>query len=164
MNLIFEPLTERHDVTSFRSGATYLDEYLKNDALAEQSKDYARSFVALDSDNGAEQVVGYFTLKLSPQSLPQLSDDWVCVAELACLARDKSVTGQGVGTALLFQALQFLGEISQRIGFPEVYLYATTEGIPLYESHGFIRISEERKAYFMSLTELKAILSASVHI
>ena len=46
--ILFEPLTERHDIETFRSGGSYLDYYLQNEALGEQANDLARTFVAVD--------------------------------------------------------------------------------------------------------------------
>ena len=156
--IFFEPLTERHDVQTFRSGGGYLDYYLQSEALGEQSDDLARTFVAVDTDGKPEKVIGYFTLKLTPQYVPQASGEWIALAELACLARDSAWRGLGLGSALLLEALRYIEEISRRVGFPGVFLYATEEGIPLYESVRFKRISPDLKAYFLNLAELRQIV------
>jgi GNAT superfamily N-acetyltransferase len=157
--ILFEPLSEQHDFQTFRSGGGYLDYYLQNDALREQARDLARTFVAVDTDGKPEKVIGYFTLKLTPQYVPQASGEWVALAELAYLARDSSWRGLGLGSALLLEALRYVEEISRRVGFPGVFLYATEEGMPLYEGVRFKRISADRKAYFLGMAELREVVA-----
>jgi GNAT superfamily N-acetyltransferase len=162
--IVFEALSDRHDLSRFRSGAGYLDHYLQNQALAEMHSDLARTFVAIDAEGNPARPIGYFTLKATGQYVPPIegiedaSDAWLHMAELAFLARDESWRGTGLGGILLVEALCYVEEAARRIGLPGVFLYATSEGIKLYEAYGFRRLSEQTKAFYLPLREVKSIL------
>lgn len=161
--IAFEALTEQHDTSRFRSGGTYLDEYLRGDALRDQENDLALTFVALDMEEDPNIAIGFFTLRAIGQYIPPLpgaegaSDKWLHPAELAFLARHESRRGTGLGAVLLVEALRCVEEASRRIGLPGVFLYATNEGVNLYNRYGFRRLSE-KKEFYLPLRDVRAIV------
>lgn len=165
--LHFELLAESHEVDSFRSGNTYLDEYLRLNALSEMQRDLARTFVSLDTDEeGKAQKVGYFTLKSTAQYIPSLRDDipekYLHPAELACLARNLTYRGQGIGSVLLIEALRCVVQASHFVGLPGLWFIAIEEGIHLYELFGFLQIYPDRREFFLPMSDIRAIVAFRV--
>jgi hypothetical protein len=159
----FEPLSELHNVSSFNSRFTFLDDYLKKDALTDARKGLAKTFVAIDSlAEGGEEVIGYFTLACTAQYIPAVRDDveesYLYPAELKYLARDFSRYGQGVGDALLIEALRCVNFAAHYVGMPGLFLYASSEGAVLYERFGFLRLYPDKREYYLPIEDIRAIV------
>lgn len=105
-----ERLDETHHRETVRCGVPQLDIWFRDHALAAQRQDTARTFVLID-DTG--QVVGYYSLTMgnvaaaeAPRRLVRgLPRHPVPILLLARLAISQTHQSQGLGVALLFEAL-----------------------------------------------------------
>jgi ribosomal protein S18 acetylase RimI-like enzyme len=161
--IIFELLTERHDVSRFRSGNTILDNYLRHEALREQADDIARVFVAIDTEEDATSPAGYIALKttgcfVSKRSDTVPSDTFLYPAEIGCLARDLRWRGKGLGELLVMEAMSRIERTSHEIGLPGIYLNATREGASLYERFGFQQMPEQEQDYYIPMVAVRELL------
>lgn len=123
------PIDDRHVVTGFASGKPPLDEWLKDMARYNQEQGYARTFVIADE---RYNVVGYHSLcagmihrndvsrsvkgSKAPTELP--------VAVLARLAVAHAHQGNGLGQALLKNALLSIVSAAQLVAFRGVVVHA----------------------------------------
>lgn len=123
------PISEQHIIDGFDSGKPTLDNWLKDMALYNQAQGYTRTFVIADENH---HVVGYHSLcagmihrsdvsrtvkgSKAPTELP--------VAVLARLAVTREHQGNGLGPALLKNALISIVSASQVVAFRGVVVHA----------------------------------------
>jgi predicted N-acetyltransferase YhbS len=135
----------RHDVTAFTCGDVSLDVWLHEQASAANARGTARTWVWRDK-SGA--VVAYYALaahKVGRAQVPTAAGRGgpaeipsVLLARLA-LARD--LHSQGLGTALVSDALERIVDATQTVGARLVVVDAMSEGVAtFYERLGFRRI------------------------
>ena len=137
-----EPLTERHDVEGLDCGVKALDRYLKLQALRDQQADKAQTMVA-----GQEgRVVAYFSLAAAsvepdaatPRAAKAQGSQPIPAILLARLAVDRSEQAQGLGRAMLLQALARSAQAADAIGARVVLVHAKDERVRgFYEHFGF---------------------------
>src|SRR5205809_2362640 len=108
-----EPLAARHDVTRFANGLhPSLDQWLRERALASEGLS-ARTYVVCTTEE-AELVVGYFSIAAAVEQRAALPSaklrrgmpEQVPLLLIGRLAVDAEWRGQGVGSALLSDALR----------------------------------------------------------
>ena len=105
-----ERLDDTHDRSSFRCGVAALDTWFADHALAAQRQDTARTFVLVGDGH---RIVGYYSLTMGsveragapPRLVRGLPRFPVPIVLLARLAIDQNFQAQGLGTALLYEAL-----------------------------------------------------------
>ena len=140
-----EPLDPgRHHLTDFECGTPALDRWLRAYAGQPQRRDVARTFVAVDE---GLPVLGYYTLvagqiehvTASEAARAGVSRHYpipVCV--LARLAVTSSWQGQGLGSALLRDALRRVLGAAEEIGIRAVLVHAIDEDAGgFYRRYGF---------------------------
>src|SRR5687767_14340045 len=121
-----ERLAKSHDRSRFDCGEPSLNTWLALRAGQFERKDLARTFVATSDDPA--RVLGYYALsthrimsEFLPESeskgLPRLD---VPVVLLGRLAVDLTVRRQGLGSALLIDALRRILHVSNQIGIRAV--------------------------------------------
>jgi GNAT superfamily N-acetyltransferase len=107
-----EPLTSVHDRLHFQSGAPALDQYLRQQASQDIKRHITTCFVAVHVETG--KIAGFYTLAAASIALDALEPEIikklprypvVPAALLGRLAIDQSCQGQGLGSALLSNAL-----------------------------------------------------------
>src|SRR4029450_9950109 len=110
MELISEPLSDQHILSSFSCGNDSLDRWLRTSALRGEAQDTGRTWVIHEGDGVG---VGYYTLaghvlhrRLLTKSQAHSLPAEVPAILLAKLAVDTSLQGQGVGRDLLLEALE----------------------------------------------------------
>jgi len=122
-----EPLTPAADVCDFSCGVALLDDALRHEAQKASSPrdDVVRStFVALHEG----RVVAYFTQRLcfvrraADEAGTETDADTVPIIQLQRLAVDRSAQGQGVGSALLRQAVLRAESLAGRCGAPALWV------------------------------------------
>lgn len=143
----FDPT--RHDVTGFSCGNELLDRWLVRYAGQNQRRDAARTFVAATTD---QRVYGYYTLlagqldhhEATPETSKGLSQRFpIPVAILARLAIDAGQHGQGIGAALLNDALMRVVRASDQVGVRAVVVHAVDKNASsFYQRFGFRALSE----------------------
>lgn len=135
-------LTRSHDRNVFDCGVPALNEYLKHYALQNQKKHAARSYVA----TRAKRVVGYYTLaygSVAPDEAPPsvkagLAKHRIPVILLARLAVDVTERGQGLGAALLKDALVRTLQAAEIAGLRAMIVHAKDDAAKrFYEKYGF---------------------------
>ena len=134
-----EPLSDRHQLTSFDSGIPSLDDWLKRRAVHNQASGASRTFVTCENDT----VVGYYALASSavaPAATPgrfrRNMPDPVPVVVLGRLAVARSHQGKGLGRALFQDAARRVIHASEAIGIRGMLVHA---------------ISEEAKTFYLRL-------------
>lgn len=137
-----EPLNAGHRVQDFDCGVASLNDYLTRQALADQRADKSRTYVVA-SDDG---VIGYFTLaaaSISPRDATERAMKGQGVQAipavlLARLAVDSRFQGQGIGEALLIEALARSATAADVIGARAVLVHAIGDPARgFYTRYGF---------------------------
>ncbi len=153
----------RHDVTGFSCGNELLDQWLIRYAGQNQRRDAARTFVAATTD---QRVYGYYTLlagqlahhDATPETSRGLSQHFpIPVAILARLAVDAGQQSQGIGAALLNDALVRVVHASEQVAVRTVLVHAIDENASsFYERFGFQALSQAPRTLMVSLPTLRA--------
>lgn len=137
-----EPLKPDHDLAEFDCSIPALNEYLATQALADQRADKTRTYVALRG----RRVVAFFSLAASSVEPEDPTDraskgqgrHAIPVILLARLAVDSSEQGQGLGEAMLLEALARCARAAAAIGAQAVLVHAKDEGArAFYTRYGF---------------------------
>jgi predicted N-acetyltransferase YhbS len=109
VQFVAEQLSDAHDLGGFGSGQPGLDRWLVEHALAAATRRTARTFMwhAGDRVVGAYYVLNADVLQRDelPRSLGRGGPRQIPAVLLARLALDRSLHGQGLGGALLAEAL-----------------------------------------------------------
>jgi GNAT superfamily N-acetyltransferase len=142
-----EPLHNRHDLSRFVSGQPGLDQWLREHARGAAARRTGRTFVWLDADRS---VIAYYTIAAHlveradlPRSIGHGSPDRIPAVLLARLALDKRLHGQGLGGALLADALERIVAATEVVAARFVVVDAIDErAASFYEHHGFRRIPD----------------------
>jgi len=121
-----EPLTDDHLTDTFSSGAPTLDTWLKRKAGANQASGASRTYVLYRG----QRVVGFYVLaagsvshNLAPRKLKQNMPNPVPVIVLGRLAMDASEQGNGLGRALLRDAVLRITAAAHEVGIEPPQLY-----------------------------------------
>jgi GNAT superfamily N-acetyltransferase len=152
----------RHDVTGFSCGNELLDRWLVHYAGQNQRRDAARTFVAATTERC---VYCYYTLlagqldhhEATPETSKGLSQHFpIPVAILARLAVDLSEQGQGLGAALLNDALVRVIRASEQVAVRAVVVHAVNEkASSFHERFGFQALSAAPRTLMVTLDDLR---------
>ena len=150
------PLDAAHDRTTFNSGSKPLDRYLQEQVTQDVRRRVAACFVALAD---GQRIVGYYTLASASLLLADLPASTgkklpryptVPAVRMGRLAVDQTLKGQGLGGALLADALD-------RTARSEIAAYALMvdakdeAAAAFYRHHGFIALSDLPLTLFLPL-------------
>jgi len=158
-----EPLTAAHDIKDFDCGKQELTEWLRRHALQNQQVGASRVYVA----HQAGRVVGYYALaagSVEPEEAPErikkgLARYPIPVILLARLAVDVSERGQGLGAALLKDALKRTASAADEIGARAVLVHAKdAEAKAFYRHFDFEPSPSDPLHLFLLMKDLRAIL------
>jgi GNAT superfamily N-acetyltransferase len=154
---------DRHDVTGFSCGNELLDRWLVRYAGQNQRRDAARTFVAVKD---AGRVHGYYALlagqldhhDATAETSRELSRHFpIPVAIIARLAVDVSQQGQGVGAAMLHDAIVRIVRASEEVAVRAVVVHAVDENaVSFYERFGFRALSSTPSTLMAPLLALRA--------
>lgn len=136
-----QPLSESHELGSFDSGVSVLDDWLRRRARANQVSGASRTYVVAEGD----RVVGYYCLASgalattgAPGKLRRNMPDPIPMAILGRLAIDRRWQGKGIGLALLQDAVLRTRRAAQILGIRGLLVHAISdEARRFYERHGF---------------------------
>lgn len=152
----------RHDVVGFSCGNEVLDRWLLHYAGQNQRRDAARTFVARSSD---QRVYGYYALLAGQLDHHQATTDTrkglsrnfpIPVAILARLAVDISQQGQGIGAALLKDALVRAVRASDQVAVRAVVVHAIDlNASAFYEHFGFRALSLSPRTLMVTVPALR---------
>lgn len=137
------PLTERDDCSAFDCGEPSLNDWLRRKALANQISGASRTFVI--TRTGASQVLGYYALAAgavshaeSTSAIRRNMPDPIPVMVLGRLAIDLSSHGQGLGSALLKDAILRTLNVAENAGIRALLVHALNDKArEFYLHHGF---------------------------
>lgn len=166
--IVIEPLSKRHDRSTFSSGEPALDDWFRDRAGQDEKRNVARVFVAIDA-NGT--VAGFYSLgsfgvaisdlpEIIARKLPRY--DLIPAALIGRLARDLRFRGKGVGEFLLADAVRrILAAAPSLAVFAIVVEAKNKEAVAFYESFGFMRfVSRPRRLYLPALSAAAALAKA----
>jgi GNAT superfamily N-acetyltransferase len=136
-----EALTPRHDLSGFDCGEQSLDDWLRKRALANQTSGASRTYVLC----AGAKVVGYYALAAGAVAQQEATGrvkrnmpDPVPVMVLARLAVDRKYQGQGIGVALLRNAILRTLQASEIAGIRAILVHAISDAArKFYEKSGF---------------------------
>jgi GNAT superfamily N-acetyltransferase len=148
-------LTKEHSLVDFSSGVASLDDWLKRRAYPNQLSGASRTYVVSDG----QRVVGYYCLASgvlalsdTPGPLRRNMPDLVPMAILGRLAIDKLMQRQGLGVALLQDAVLRTAQAGGIIGIRGLLVHAISdEAKAFYEYHGFIASPTHPMTLILSL-------------
>jgi ribosomal protein S18 acetylase RimI-like enzyme len=150
------PLDAAHDRTTFNSGSKPLDRYLREQVTQDVRRRVAACFVALAD---GQRIAGYYTLASASLLLADLPASTgkklpryptVPAVRMGRLAVDQTLKGQGLGGALLADALD-------RAARSEIAAYALMvdakdeAAAAFYRHHGFIALPDLPLTLFLPL-------------
>ena len=154
------PLDAAHDRTMFNSDSAPLNRYLREQVTQDVRRRVATCFVALAD---GQRIAGYYTLasaSLLLADLPASSSKklprypTVPAVRMGRLAIDQAFKGQGLGGALLADALD-------RAARAEIAAYALMvdakdeSAADFYRHHGFIALPDSPRTLFLPLATIR---------
>ena len=155
-------LSGAHDRAAFNSGSAPLDRYLREQVTQDVRRRVAACFVATTD---GDRIAGYYTLASASLLLAELPASTgkklpryptVPAVRMGRLAVDQGFKGQGLGGALLVDALG-------RSARSEVAAYALMvdakdeAAAGFYKHHGFIALPDSPRTLFLPLTTVQAV-------
>lgn len=155
------PLDAAHDRTGFHSGSDPLDRYLREQVTQDIRRRVAACFVALADQ---QRIAGYYTLASASLMLADLPASTarklpryptVPAVRMGRLAVDQAFSGQGLGGALLADALD-------RATRSEIAAYALMvdakddQAAAFYDHHGFIALPDSPLTLFLPVATAQA--------
>lgn len=155
-------LNSAHDRTTFNSGSAPLDRYLREQVTQDVRRRVAACFVATTD---GKRIAGYYTLASASLLLAELPASiakklprypTAPTVRMGRLAIDQGFKGQGLGSALLADALV-------RAARSEVAAYALMvdakddAAANFYRHHGFIALPDSSRTLFLPLATVQAL-------
>jgi GNAT superfamily N-acetyltransferase len=157
-------LTTAHVLESFACGVPVLDEWLKRRAALNNESGASRSYVVCQGT----VVVGYYCLATggvtrvtAPGSIRRNMPDPIPVIVLGRLAVDQRFQGQGVGRALLRDAILRVLQVADSVGVRAILVHAISdEAKRFYQTNGFLASPIEPMTLCLPLETARAALAA----
>jgi ribosomal protein S18 acetylase RimI-like enzyme len=157
---LLAPFDAAHDRTAFRSDSEPLNRYLKEQVSQDICRRVAACFVALAD---GQRIAGYYTLASasllladlpagSGKKLPRYPT--VPAVRMGRLAVDQAFKGQGLGGALLADALGRAAR-SEIAAFALVVDAKDKAAAAFYQHHGFIALPDSPFALFLPLSTVR---------
>lgn len=150
------PLDATHDRTAFSSGSEPLDRYFQEQVTQDVRRRITACFVALAD---GQRIAGYYTLASANLLLSNLPTSigkklprypTVPAVRMGRLAVDRAFKGQGLGGALLADALD--RAVRSEIAAYALMVDAKDESAgAFYRHHGFIALPDSHMTLFMPL-------------
>lgn len=165
MAFAVERLTKRHDRDAFDCGEDDLNGFLRRFARQNQTRGYGRTYVAVRP--GDVRVLGFYTIASGSVAFEVLPEDArrrlprypVPVVHLARLGVDRSMQGQGLGGALLFDAFRRSLRVADELGVAAVEVAAKSEiARDFYLHHGFRDLEDDRFHLYLPLGVVRELV------
>jgi GNAT superfamily N-acetyltransferase len=162
----FDPpvlLTETHDASAFTSGEPVLDDWLRKRAWSNQQAAASRTYVICPS--GTLTIIGYVALSMGQilaqetiGSMRRNMPQFIPAVMLGRLAIDRNWQGQGLGRALLADAVARALRASREISARLVLVHAISPAAEaFYRHHGFSRLPLETPTFALDLVKLQKL-------
>jgi GNAT superfamily N-acetyltransferase len=158
-----EPINKGHSAKHFDCGEADLNTYLKQFARRNDANDIGRTYVA--TRPGEADILGYYTISTGAVKFQQLPADLKLpryptpTVHIGRLAADLTVQGQGLGEALLFDALRRAAAASEVIGIKMVELIAIHDKAKsFYQQYGFTPLRDEPLHLYLNIGTIRELL------
>jgi ribosomal protein S18 acetylase RimI-like enzyme len=163
---IIEPLDKKHRRTDFSCGNEQIDTYFREVVSQDVKRKYATCFVA--REGATDRVAGFYTLSSSnvplnevpaplAKKLPRYPS--VPAVLIGWLGRDDNYAGQGLGEALLFDAIRTVA--TSPIGAHAIFADAIDDtAASFYAAFGFVPLIERPRTLYLPLATALRLLSA----
>jgi len=157
------PITDKLELSNFDSGEFSLNEWLKRRAFKNHATGASRCFVlCADTD-----VIGYYSLsagaishEAAPKAMRRNMPDPLPVLLLGRLAVDKRYHNQGIGQALLRDAMLRAVNVSGDAGVSALLVHALSDQAKqFYLSRGFVESPLQPMTLIMTLETVRSILA-----
>lgn len=156
------PISIDHELENFSSNELSLDEWLKKCALKNQVSGASRCFVLCEGN----KVMGYYTLsagailhEAAPKTMRRNMPDPLPVLLLGRLAIDKNYQDQGLGSALLRDAMIRALSVAGDAGVFAILVHAlSAQARKFYLSRGFVESPLQPMTLIMTLETVRSIL------
>ncbi|TAN69938.1 MAG: N-acetyltransferase [Methylobacter sp.] len=157
------PITANHELAGFDSGEPSLNEWLKKRAFKNHASGASRCFVLCA---GAD-VIAYYSLsagaishEASPKSMRRNMPNPLPVLLLGRLAVDKCYHNQGIGQALLRDAMLRAVNVAGDAGVFALLVHALSDQAKqFYLSRGFVESPLQPMTLFMTIETIRLILA-----
>jgi len=158
-----EPLAAHHNLTDFQSGEAVLDEWLLRRAFKNQTLGASRTYVI----SAEARVVGYYALANgsviaaeAPGRIRRNMPDPIPVMVLGRLAIDQQWQGQGLGKALLRDAILRTLQAAELAGIRALLVHALNEkAAAFYRKAGFVASPMNEYTLMLLLQDAAAALT-----
>jgi ribosomal protein S18 acetylase RimI-like enzyme len=153
-------LDAAHDRAAFNSGSEPLNRYLREQVTQHVRRRVAACFVALSGD---ARVAGYYTLASASlllsdlpaatgKKLPRYPS--VATVRMGRLAVDEAFRGQGLGGALLADALERAAR-AEIAAFAMMVDAKDEAAVAFYRHHGFMALQDSPRTLFLPLATVR---------
>ena len=157
-----ENLSPRHDLSEFRCGEPALDDWLRRRAAQNEASGASRTYIV----RAGKRVAGFYSLAVGAVAHDGLSGrvkrnmpDPVPVMILGRLAVDESFQRQGIGPALLADAIYRTVQAAAIAGIRALLVHAISErATRFYEAYGFRASPLDPMTLTITLTEAQRII------
>ena len=160
-----ESLNQEHLIAEFDCGDEQKNKFLKQFALQNSKGGLGRTYVAV-IPNEENRVYGYYTISSSAvkfenlppaKHLPRYPLPAILIGKLAI---DKTAQKQGLGTALLFNALKRATTVAEEIGVFLIEIKAVNERAKnLYQKIGFLEMLDEPMKLYLGIKKVRQLLT-----
>ena len=159
-------LATHHELDTFDSGESQLDEWLRKRALGNQAEGGSRVYVACDSAGEGRRVVGYYALasgsisqEVAPGNFRRNMPNPIPAVILGRLAVDRTWQGKGVGRSLMQDAALRVLQAASTVGVRGMVVHALSDSArALYLALGFEESPGQPLTLTITLKELQAAL------
>ena len=156
-------ITADHDLATFDCGEAFLNDWLIRRALKNHASGASRCFVVCSSAT----VIGYYSLSAgaichesAPKNLRRNMPDPLPVLLLGRLAVDKRYHNQGIGQALLRDAMLRAVNVASNAGVFALLVHALSDPAKqFYISRGFIVSPLQPMTLMMTIETIRTILA-----
>ena len=156
-------ITADHDLATFDCGEAFLNDWLKRRALKNHASGTSRCFVVCSSAT----VIGYYSLSAgaichesAPKNLRRNMPDPLPVLLLGRLAVDKRYHNQGIGQALLRDAMLRAVSVASNAGVFALLVHALSDQAKqFYISRGFVVSPLQPMTLMMTIETIRTILA-----
>lgn len=166
----FDPKT--HDRTAFSCGVPQIDNYLKLTAKKGTKADVVRIWVVIDEQN---KIVGFYGINMHALDVKEMPASYkkkamkhglLPAAFIAMIGVDEKKQSNGLGSALLADALNRIARASYEIGtcvimldvFDDGDVDAVTRRKNYYESFGFTPLPDQPLRLFMPVATAREVI------
>jgi GNAT superfamily N-acetyltransferase len=157
------PINHNHILENFESGEPLLDEWLKKRAKGNLELGASRTYVICPKDS--QVVIGFFSLNMGQMlanetmgSMRRNMPTHIPAIVLGRLAIDKNWQGQGLGRALIFEAMRRAFRASEDVAARLLIVHTIApKAEDFYKHHGFTRLPVEAPMLAIDIVKYRAL-------